>query len=107
MTTDKGYVIRCLDLFDGSVYYRGMKETFAETKSETPIDKTYTISGAKRALSNVRRLCLDPDRYQYNIERLDEFYVGIKRPTAAGSRPLVNDKKESQINTTIYEYNSP
>ena len=36
---------------------------------------TYTLSGAKRALSNMRRLCFDPDRYQYSIERLDECYL--------------------------------
>ena len=78
MKIDKGYVIRCHDLLDGSTNFRGMKEVFTGKKSEMPVDNTYTLSGAKRALSNVHRLCLDPDRYQYSIERLNEFYVKLE-----------------------------
>ena len=72
---DRGYIIRVLNLWNGSVYYRGQRDTFSQTKAGLTPSDTYTLSGAKRALSNLRRLCLDPDRYQYNIERLDEYYM--------------------------------
>jgi len=74
----KGYVIRCHDLFDGSTHFRGLKGIFAETKAGFAAGDTYSLSGAKRAISNMNRLSFDPDRYQYSIERLDSFYI----PTA-------------------------
>jgi hypothetical protein len=74
MKEEKGYVIRCHDLFDGSTDFRGMKGIFSKTKAGLSTGDTYSFSGAKRALANMRRLCFEPDRYQYSIERLDEFY---------------------------------
>ena len=75
MNDEKGYVIRCHDLYDGSTDYRGLKGIISKSKSGLSASDTYTISGAKRALANMRRLCFEPDRYQYSIERLDEYYV--------------------------------
>lgn len=75
MDKERCYVIRCHDLWDGSTVYRGNKGVFAKEKTGLIVGDTYTLSGAKRALSNIRRLCFDPDRYQYSIERLEEFYI--------------------------------
>ena len=75
MSDERGYVIRCHNLLDGSTDFRGNKSIFARTKDGFTMGDTYTLSGAKRALSNMRRLCFDPDRYQYSIERLDECYL--------------------------------
>ena len=75
MDEEKGYVIRCHDLLDGSTDFRGMKGVFTRTNDGLAEGDTYTLSGAKRALSNMRRLCFDPNRYQYSIERLEEYYL--------------------------------
>ena len=76
----RGYVIRCHDLLDGSTDFRGQKGVFARTKAGLTAGDTYTLSGAKRTLANMRRLCFDSDRYQYSIERLDEYYVSLIDP---------------------------
>ena len=45
---DKGYVIRCVELMDtGRVYYRGMKDAYANEKDAIPQSHTYTLSGVK------------------------------------------------------------
>ena len=74
VNSKKGYVIRCHDLFDGSTDFRGLKGVFADAKSGLTLDDTYSLAGARRAISNMYRLNIDPDRYQFSIERLDEFY---------------------------------
>ena len=74
MNSKKGYVIRCHDLFDGSTDFRGVKGVYAEEKSGLTLEDSYSLAGAKRAISNMYRLSTDPDRYQLSIERLDEFY---------------------------------
>ncbi len=88
----KGYVIRCHDLLDGSTDFRGLKGIFAKTKAGLTMSDTYSLSGAKRAIANMNRLCLDPDRYQYSIERLDEFYL-----------PL-NEGKKDQNNVSLIDH---
>ena len=85
MSNEKGYVIRCHDLHDGSTYYRGCKELIAQTKAGITVGDTYTLSGAKRALSNLQRLSHDPD-HQYSIERLDEFYSSRGIPVRSRDR---------------------
>ena len=81
MNSKKGYVIRCHDLFDGSTRFIGVKSVIAKTKSGLTAGDTYSLTGARRAISNMYRLSMDPDRYQLSIERLDEFYLHL--PTTA------------------------
>lgn len=71
---DKGYVIRCVDRFDGSVLYRGAGSghKYVRKKDALMPKDTYTISGAKRALANLQRLY--PDGKFYSIERLSCYY---------------------------------
>jgi hypothetical protein len=46
---DKGYVIRCVELMDtGRVYYRGMKDAYANEKDAIPQSHTYTLSGVNQ-----------------------------------------------------------
>ena len=48
---DKGYVIRCVELMDtGRVYYRGMKDAYANEKDAIPQSHTYT----RRTLMNAK-----------------------------------------------------
>lgn len=84
MNEEKGYVIRCHDLHDGTTDYRGIKGIIAKTKAGLTVGDTYTLSGAKRALSNMRRLCFEPDTNQYSIERLDEFYFSLSNDDNSG-----------------------
>ena len=71
---DKGYVIRCVDSFDGSVSYRGAGSghKYVRKKDALMPKDTYTISGAKRALANLQRLY--PEGKFYSIERLSCYY---------------------------------
>ena len=69
---DKGYVIRCVELMDtGRVYYRGMKDAYANEKDAIPQSHTYTISGVKRAVTNLRKMYPD---VEFSIERLSVYY---------------------------------
>ncbi len=77
LNSKKGYAIRCHDLIDGSTDFRGLKGVFANTKAGLTLNDTYSLAGAKRAISSMNRLSLEPDRYQYSIERLDEFYLPV------------------------------
>lgn len=70
---EKGYVIRHHNLFDGSTWFKGSNGTFARTKAGISVGDTYTLSGAKRALSNYQRMYPDFES-QYSVERLDDFY---------------------------------
>lgn len=56
MKTDEyGYVIRCVDLEgSGTVTYRGMNETIGKSKETVPNRKTYTLTGARRAVTGLR-----------------------------------------------------
>ena len=75
MNEDRGYVIRCHDLWTGITDFWGLKGLISPSKSAFSVSDTYTLSGAKRTLTNMRRDCFDPDRYQYSIERLEEYYL--------------------------------
>lgn len=69
---DKGYVIRCVELDGtGRVYYRGMKDAYANEKDAIPQSHTYTISGVKRAAANLRKMYPAED---FSIERLSAYY---------------------------------
>lgn len=89
MNSKKGYVIRCHDLFDGTTDFRGLKGVFTKEKSGLTLEDSYSLAGAKRAISNMYRLNVDPDRYQFSIERLDEFY----QPTI----PLDNQPDKAKL----------
>ena len=89
MNSKKGYVIRCHDLFDGTTDFRGLKGVFTKEKSGLTLEDSYSLAGAKRAISNMYRLNVDPDRYQFSIERLDEFY----QPTI----PLDNQPDKAEL----------
>lgn len=89
MNSKKGYVIRCHDLLDGTTDFRGIKGVFAREKSGLTLEDSYSLAGAKRAISNMYRLNVDPDRYQFSIERLDEFY----QPTI----PLDNQPDKAEL----------
>ena len=72
---DKGYVIRCVELMDtGCVYYRGMKDAYANEKDAIPQSHTYTLSGVKRAIANLRKMY---PAWEYSIERLSVYYPEI------------------------------
>ena len=70
---DKGYVIRCVDPYNGRVFYRGPKERYVTEKDALMPNETYTISGAKRAKANLERMY--PDVSFYSIERLSCYYL--------------------------------
>ena len=72
---DKGYVIRCVELMDtGRVYFRGMKDAYANEKDAIPQSHTYTLSGVKRAIANLRKMY---PAWEYSIERLSVYYPEI------------------------------
>ena len=72
---DKGYVIRCVELMDtGRVYYRGMNNAYANEKDAIPQSHTYTLSGVKRAIANLRKMY---PAEEYSIERLSVYYPEI------------------------------
>ena len=72
---DKGYVIRCVESMDtGRVYYRGMKDAYANEKDAIPQSHTYTLSGVKRAIANLRKMY---PAWEYSIERLSVYYPEI------------------------------
>ena len=50
---DKGYVIRCVNQYDGRVFYRGQKGRYVTEKDVLMPNETYTISGVKRAKANL------------------------------------------------------
>ena len=69
---DKGYIIRCVELQDtGRVYYRGMKDAYANEKDAIPQSHTYTLSGVKRAIANPRKMY---PAEEFSIERLSAYY---------------------------------
>ena len=80
MENEKGYVIRCHNLLEGTTYFRGMKGIIRKTKDGFAEGDTFTFAGAKRALSNLRRLSLDGDMHQYSIERPEEYYLLPVKP---------------------------
>ena len=69
---NKGYVIRCVNQDTGKVHYRGKSTRYTTQKDSWRPQDTYTISGAKRALSNLQRL--HPDAFFYSIEKLSSYY---------------------------------
>ena len=69
---NKGYVIRCVNHDTGKVHYRGKSTRYTTQKDSLRPQDTYTISGAKRALSNLQRL--HPDAFFYSIEKLSSYY---------------------------------
>lgn len=73
---DKGYVIRCMDQFDGRVIYRGSHQKWSVEKDALMPNDTYTLSGAKKALANLQRMY--PDSSFYSIERLSCYYIEIE-----------------------------
>ncbi len=79
---EMGYVIRCLDVFDGSVLFRGNKGVFNRNKDVIRLEETYTLSGAKRALANFNKKNTS-DNVFYSIEKLSSCYFSedtIKSP---------------------------
>ena len=73
----EGYVIRCVDLHgNGSLYYRGNHNTFHKKKDTFTINETFTLSGAKRSVANLRK----NSNEEYCIERLSSFYYTIPHP---------------------------
>ena len=71
--TDNGYVIRLHNLHDGKTYYKGKKD-YSKTKSGIGMRDTYTLKGAKIAISTMLTNSGNNDTTQYSIERLDECY---------------------------------
>ena len=70
---ETGYVIREHDLFSGRTYYKGKKE-YTKTKNGISMRDTYTLKGAKTAITNINLRSRGSDTTQYSIERLDECY---------------------------------
>lgn len=69
---DKGYVIRKVDEFDGSIWFRGIHNIYNRDKDAILPRDTYSLSGAKRALANIQRLY--PTDF-YSIEKLSCYYI--------------------------------
>ena len=70
---DRGFVIRHHNLFDGTTYFAGQKGVVSRKKDYFTLGDTYTLSGAKKAVANLRRL--HDDEFQYSIEMLEECYL--------------------------------
>ena len=90
---DKGYVIRNVELMDtGHVFYRGMKDTYANEKDAIPQSRTYTLSGVKRAVANLRKLYPDTE---FSIERQSAYYPEELLPQSKSNK---NKNLASSIN---------
>ena len=79
MDQERGYVIRCHNLFNGKTAFRGRNMEYYEAKDVMRMEDTYTLTGAKKALANYKRISQDDD-YQYSLERLEECYIRFDRP---------------------------
>ena len=71
---ENGYVIREHNLFSGETYYKG-KKNYSKTKTGITMCDTYTLKGAKTAITNINLRSRSSDTTQYSIERLDECYI--------------------------------
>ena len=98
---DKGYVIRCVDSFTGSVIYRGCHQKRSFEKDALMPNETYTISGAKKALANRQRMF--PDSWFYSIERLSCYYVDFDTSRKVPNRQNVIYEKISHAMAQLDE----
>ena len=78
LTAEKGYVIRSVDEFTGRVRYRGKKDKISPQKDALPINDTYSLTGARKALANLQRMY--PDTF-WSIERLSCCYINFESQT--------------------------
>ena len=99
---DKGYVIRCVDNFSGSVIYRGCNQKHSFEKDALMPNETYTISGAKKALANLQRMC--PDSWFYSIERLSCYYIDFDTSRKVPNRQNVIYEKISHAMAQLDEF---
>ncbi len=79
MDQERGYVIRCHNLFNGTTIFKGCKEAVYKNKDVMRMEDTYTLTGAKKAMANYKRMSPDDD-YQCSLERLEECYIRFDRP---------------------------
>ena len=76
---NRGYVIRCVNRDTGRVLYRGSHSKYTRQKDSLSPQDTYTLTGAKKALSNLERLY--PDGSFYSIEKLSCYYYDFDSDT--------------------------
>jgi len=82
-----GYLIRCVELmFTGRVYYRGTKDAYANEKDAIPPSHTYTLPGARRAVSNLRRMYPNEE---YCIERQSAYYPDDLSPKPSKKKDMI------------------
>ena len=71
---EEGYVIRCHDLSYDSTYYRGKNLKGSYYRDKIPMEHTYTMTGAKKAVTYLQRFYSDQGRKQYSIECVGDCY---------------------------------
>lgn len=92
---DRGFVIRHHNLFDGTTYFTGQKGVVSRKKDYFTLGDTYTLSGAKKAVANLRRL--QDDEFQYSIEMLEECYLWPYKEKTGDNRKEVCDSVEDAM----------
>ena len=86
---ERGFVIRHHNLFDGTTCFAGQKGVVSRKKEYFTLGDTYTLSGAKKAVANLRRL--HDDEFQYSIEMLEECYLWTDKEKTDDNRKRICD----------------
>ena len=92
---ERGFVIRHHNLFDGTTCFAGQKGVVSRKKVYFTLGDTYTLSGAKKAVANLRRL--HDDEFQYSIEMLEECYLWTDKEKTDDNRKRICDSVEEAM----------